>query len=179
MAHVSEKAKWHSGSKAVVLGIFSFPLHLQCLRKCYGKNTKKWLRLGKNSTDHILIIFGGVVISGRWKIFFSKNTFKLWETHSTTFYFFYKSANPTFEENEITVSGQNVNLLWANHLHQLWSITVICIKKLLPSHCGKTAVALFDRYTTLHHFSDTQNMLDHRNSNAVWRDKFRLQPNLS
>lgn len=97
-----------------------------------GKKGKKWLRLGKNSVDHILIMFGGVVISGSWKIFFSKNIFKLWETHSTTsYYFFYKSANATFEENGITVSGQNVNLLRANHLHQLWSITVIYIKELL------------------------------------------------
>lgn len=83
-----------------------------------GKNAKKLLRLGKNSIDHILIIFGDVVVYRSWKIFFSKKIFKLWETHSTTSYnFFYKSTNPAFEENEITVSGQNVNLLQANNLH--------------------------------------------------------------
>lgn len=71
MAGVSEKGKWHSRSKNTALGIFISPLHLQCLRKCYGKNATKLVRLGKNSIDHILIILGGVVISGSWKTLFS------------------------------------------------------------------------------------------------------------
>lgn len=37
MAGVSEKAKWHSESKPIVSGVFSSPLHLQCLGKCYGE----------------------------------------------------------------------------------------------------------------------------------------------
>lgn len=44
------------------------------------------------------------------------------------------------------------------------------IKELLPSYCGKTAGVLFYQYTTLQHFNDTQNVLDHQHSKTVWRD---------
>lgn len=88
IAGISERAKWHSGTKIIVLGTFSSFSHLQWFKKRIPMVREKQDRRISNSV--MCVAFGDVVIYGSWKIFFlSENIFKLCGTHSKTYTYIY------------------------------------------------------------------------------------------